>query len=391
MRFQRLFRLAGPAACAALSYLPAAADDGWTTSFYGRLVYDVSTWKGDRTGLDTSSGEVRQALLGINASSGNWTFSANALTATGIDPEIENAWLEYRPGGGSWGIRAGQFKTPNSLDEQTSSLNTSTAERAAFTDAFGFDRRLGIALTGSGERYTAMAGLFAANINDTFTREGHAAAARVTFVPWRGDDWTSHLGLSARWREGGDDLPLLRNRQRPYAHQSGAILSTGSVFGSDLLVAAEAAVLYRRSWAAAEFAAVEADLAAGGSADFSGGYLEAGHVFGGHKTYGHGRFEALAADRPVSEGGPGALAVAVRIDTVDLSGGGVDGGDLTSEIMDITWVLDRHLLLRLDLFCGDAALGAPAAGLDPVYTEAILSGLENETVSGATLRFQASF
>jgi len=391
MRLHRLVRLAGLAACAALSSLPAAADDGWTTRFYGRLVYDASAWTGDRTGLDTSGGEVRQALLGINADSGNWTFSANALTATGIDPEIENAWVEYRPGGGQWGIRAGQFKTPNSLDEQTSSLNISTAERAAFTDAFGFDRRLGIALTGTGERFTAMAGLFAANINDTFSHEGHAAAARVTFVPWLGDDWMSHVGLSARWREGGDDLPLLRYRQRPYAHQSGAILSTGSIFDSDLLVAAETAFIYRRSWAAAEFAAVEADLAGGGSADFSGGYLEAGHVFGGHKTYSHGRFDALTADRPVSEGGPGALSVAARIDTVDLTGGGVDGGEMTSQIIDMTWVLDRHLLLRLDLFHADASLGSLAAGLDPVYADAILSGLGNEAVTGTTLRFQASF
>ena len=156
MRLHRLVRLAGLAACAALSSLSSAADDGWTTRFYGRLVYDASAWTGDRTGLDTSGGEVRQALLGINAGSGNWTFSANALTATNIDPEIENAWMEYRPGGGQWGIRAGQFKTPNSLDEQTSSLNISTAERAAFTDAFGFDRRLGIALTGSRSPLPAM-------------------------------------------------------------------------------------------------------------------------------------------------------------------------------------------------------------------------------------------
>jgi len=386
-----VFRLAAVAACAVPACLPAAADEDWTTRIYGRLVYDQTTLEGDRTGLEETSSEFRQALLGGVVKSDSWTFHANVLAASGLSPRIFDLWTEYRPGGGKWGIRAGQFKTPNSLDEQTSSLYSTTAERAAITDSFDLDRRFGIALTGTGERFTAMAGVFAGNISDNVRHEGHAAAARVTFVPWRNEDWTGHLGLSVRWREGGGDNPLLRYRQRPYAHQSGAILYTGSVFDSETLVMGEAAVLHGHSWAAAELAGADASLTAGGHAQLGGGNAEVGHVFGGHRTLNHGRFEETVIDRPVSEGGAGALTIAARMDTIDLSDGAVDGGQMTSEILAFTWSLNRNFQLRLDLFNADAGLGNMTGGLDPVFAAAVAAGIGNETVSGTTLRFQASF
>jgi phosphate-selective porin OprO/OprP len=55
--------------------------------------------------------------------------------------DITDAYIEYdgpviEPGF----VRIGQFKTPNSLEEQTSARFITFMERAAFTDAFDFDR-----------------------------------------------------------------------------------------------------------------------------------------------------------------------------------------------------------------------------------------------------------
>src|SRR3546814_10124178 len=106
----------------------------------------------------------------------------------------------------------GQFNNFQSLEELTSSLHTSFIERAAFTDAFGFERRLGAAAQFKGKRVLVQAGLFTDNVNDQ-PNQNWGADARVVLTPYVGSA-RLHLGASAHHAdfEAGSKV---RHRQRP--------------------------------------------------------------------------------------------------------------------------------------------------------------------------------
>jgi len=178
---------------------------------------------------------------------------------------------------------------PNSLDEQTSSRFISTLERAAFTDAFEFNRRLGVSLNTKGDNYTFSAGVFGDNLNDGSQQQGYALAARGTFNPIKTDDVLVHLGASVRYRNIGDTQSDLRYRQRPVSHIPSRIISTGHIADSDVFVGAEAAAIVKNFWVAGEYGVTIADcvVAAGCTDDPSlhGAYGEAGIIFGGKRGY----------------------------------------------------------------------------------------------------------
>ena len=74
----------------------------------------------------------------------------------------------------------------------TSSKFTSFMERASITDAFNYNRRLGIAFTANDKKadsWTFQAGIFNEPINDgNFTRTGWQASVRGVYSPMLGDD-----------------------------------------------------------------------------------------------------------------------------------------------------------------------------------------------------------
>jgi len=124
------------------------------------------------------------------------------------------------------------------MAEQTSSLFSSVYERAAFTDAFGFSRRLGVIAKTSGDNYTFSAGVFSSNLEGSgggSTGNGTAATARATYNPVKSEDMTVHLGAYWRYRDKGDEENSdLRYRQRPFTHAAPSrIINTGRFAKSD--------------------------------------------------------------------------------------------------------------------------------------------------------------
>jgi len=376
---------------AACPVLPAMADNPWDMKFSGRILYDYTQADADKALFDLAETELRTARLAVSGKSGIVAFKLELETDEAGDIAATDAYVDFAPNGTSWKVRVGQFKTPNSLDEQTSGRFTTFAERAAFTDAFELDRRLGIAAHNKGKDWTFMAGVFGGDLNDTPAQEGMALAARGTFTPVFGEDMTIHLGASARYREKGDTQSNLRYRQRPFAHIPGRIISTGSVGESDTQLALEAAILRGPLWVSSEYAVLSSDLAAGGDATFDGGSIEAGYFFGGRRTYKDGKFDRPEVNSPVTEGGYGALAVSAGFDTLDLTDSRLDGGAMNTTLLGLSWYPTSKTRVGLSLFRSDADLGTSTSGLDPAFAAAVLAGLTSDTVTGVTLRLQADF
>ncbi|KCZ87342.1 OprO/OprP family phosphate-selective porin [Hyphomonas johnsonii] len=376
---------------ALLPALPASADTPWDLKLSGRVLYDYTQADADTAAFDVDEAELRSARLAVSGKTGIVSFKVELETDEAGDIAATDAYADLAPKGTSWKFRVGQFKTPNSLEEQTSGRFTTFAERAAFTDAFEFDRRVGIAAHTKGQAWTFMAGAFGGNLNDTPGNEGFALAARGTYTPIHTDALIVHLGTSVRYREKGDDQANLRYRQRPFAHIPGRMISTGSVGESDTLLGIEGAVLRGPLWLSSEYATLTSDLAAGGDATFGGGSIEAGYVFGGERTYRGGKFDRPKVDQPVTEGGYGALAVSAAFDTLDLSDSGVDGGSMDTVRLGLSWYPTSKTRIGLSLFQSDGDLGTSTSGLDPAFADAVRAGVRSDQVTGFTLRLQADF
>lgn len=374
----------------ALALLPSTAiAEDRERQVFGRLQYDYTRSSGDESGFDHDRGELRTGRIGLDLRSDRTKLRVELALNNDSDIEITDAYIKQALGKSGWDVRAGQFKTRNSLDEQTSGRFLVFYERAAFTDAFEFDRRVGVQLERNGPRHSVYAGVFADNANDTAFSGGHVAAARYVFTPILTDTELLHFGMSLRWREAGD--ADFRYRQRPVSHEARAIIATPRFASDDLFGGVEAAWIHRSFWLAGEYGQLQANGSAGADATYTGGYTEAGYVFGGHRTYEHNRFDRPEVYRPVTAGGSGALVLAARADRLDLSDSAADGGELNTFTIAADWFATPYVHAGINLYRSEADLGSTSFGLAPAFTTYLLAGGASEDVTGISLRMQFDF
>ncbi|NNE40823.1 MAG: hypothetical protein HKN14_07885 [Marinicaulis sp.] len=380
---------------------PVFKGDGWEFKVGGRMQFDYAFADADVADINWSAGELRRLRLGISGKFGdNVKYKFELNTDSSGDVNLEDGYVQWSPTGGAWNIKGGQFKTPNSLDEQTSSRFISVLERSAFTDAFQFNRRLGVSLNTKSDNYTLSAGVFGDNVNVMSQQEGYALAARGTFSPAIGpENMRAHFGASIRYRTIGDTQGDIRYRQRPVTHIPGRIISTGAIAESDLFVGGEAAIIIKNFWAAGEYGASFADCSAAAMAattcvdgpTLTGAYAEVGVFFGGMKGYKDGKFNRPKVDNPVTKGGTGAISFVARFDTIDLTDNGVNGGSYDSYILGADWWPVKYVRLGINYFNVDADLGSSTSGLDSNFAALVTAGAPVEDVEGVILRAQFDF
>ena len=347
-----------------------AKSDGWSFKPRGRLMFDAGfTNAPDSTGASDGFGnEVRRARLGASGDMpGGFgykfevDFAGNEISAADAILSYENGPVE---------IAIGQHNNFQSLEELTSSLHTTFIERAAFTDAFGFERRLGASITYARGDVLAQAGVFTDNLEDTDSKN-RGADARIVFMPKAGDTQL-HFGGSFHYNDLDDPAAQLRYRQRPLVHfTSQRFIDTRSMGAdSETGYGLEAAAIAGRFHAAAEGYWQSVDMP--GVADdptFFGGYVEAG-VFLTDDTRGYkgGKFDRTKPSSPVGEGGIGSVQFTLRYDHLDLNDAGIVGGRQAGYFAALVWKPTDYTALMLNygrLQYTDAIL--PTAGGDTSY------------------------
>ena len=309
----------------------------------GRILADAGFISDSDDTVDIRATEFRAARLGIEGKawkSVKYKFEADF---SGNEVDLKDAYLEYASSYGKW--KFGQFKTANSLDEQTSSRHITFLERASFTDAFGLSRNLGISYGNGGDNWTLNAGAFRGGNGVSEEDEGEIFAARVTYGgEIDGGVWM--LGASARYRDIGDGS-LIRYRQRPHHHLSSRFIATDRIASNDSFYGFEGAIQYGAFHAASEWGFLTADEggAGGRDANFHGGYFEAGWFLTGESKplkLDKGAWDRPKVNSPLQDGGFGALQVAARFDRIDLTADGVYGGEQDTYIIGLNWYLNRH-------------------------------------------------
>lgn len=325
----------------------ASPDGLFEMNIRGRLYADAAFANDANDSMNVDATELRSARLGIEGKAWSDIKYVFEVDFAGEKTTINDAYLNWK-GNMPAAISVGYFKTPNSLEEQTSSRFTTFMERASFTDAFELERQIGLALSSHGKNWAASLGVFRGSAGSAFAQEGAMVAGRATFSPTIGDAQV-HLGGSFRYRDNAPGQPAFHYRQRPHLHLADALIATPNIAESDLFYGAETALLLGALTIQAEYSWLDADLvtAAPGieSPTFSGGYVDVSwFLTGEHRAYNpeKGVFERVKVNRPVFDGGPGAWQAAVRWDRIDLSDGSIFGGEQNSIIVGVNWHLNPH-------------------------------------------------
>ncbi len=304
---------------------------------------------------DVDSIEIRRARLGVEGVvfyNVGYKFEidfANDATA------IKDAYIEYNGLADGLSLRAGNYKTPNSIDEMTSSRFLTFMERAAFVEAWGLDRQIGGGVIYAKEHYTLSAGIFGPEPFDdeVWLQDVKTGAARVTWAPINrevnGVHQVLHLGASWRGRENGEDRrsastaailnpfndELFRYRARGAdLHLADRFVATPQIFDEDQFWGLEGAVVWGPVHVVGEYTQLDATIARdafgavaccnGSDPTYNAWYVEAGWFLTGEtRSYHEGEWGRIKVKNPVLGGGKGggwgAWQIAGRYDVIDLT------------------------------------------------------------------------
>ena len=379
----------------------------------GGLNYDNLGW----------NSRARRLVIGAEGSlPGGFGYNVEFNFAQGA-VDYEDIVLTYQRAKSPIKVTIGNFYPLSSLETMTSSRLTSFLERAAFTDAFSYNRRLGVAvalLDPDEDRYTLTAGLFGQEINNaSFNRTGWQASVRGTFAPELGEA-RLHLGASFQHRVAQRDARNVQYRARPFTQVTDQrFLDTGPIAadGDDIAgvefgaimnsfhVAAEAQQLWVRGYRpGGPFGANDGaggGLFYAGDPGFRSAYAEVGYYLTGEsRSYKGGRWDRPKVLHPFNEGGWGALQLNARLDWLDLAdrvGGGptpaapnyINGGRQLGYELSLIWNPTDYLRFQAQYARGGFEGGPRAATVVPGSTEAI--DLRSFAVDTMALRAQVDF
>ena len=360
----------------------------------GRLQIDYASEDRARETGDVDRFDLRRFRLGLE---GEVTSKLSYEFEIDIDDdgviELEDAYLNFESGDGPF-IRFGQFNTPNSLDEQTSSRFLAVFERAGFVDAFDLGRQVGVLGGFEREDWRIEAGLFGANLKDGDLSQVTSLAARAVYSPAFGETGRFHLGASFRTREFTASVEPIAFSGPAFSRSDDELIETPSAYGDDLFVGLEVATLWNTSWIASEAGLLRATESSDSSrkSDFSGVYAEIGHFIGGRRTYRSGKFKRPKIDRPLSQGGAGGLSLVLRYDHLDLADGFASSGARDTWIAGMEWWPEDNLHVGINIYRAEAGEEEEVGSRSPPFDAAHVGSRQTTgSATGLLARLQFDF
>jgi len=348
-------------------------EGGWSFKPRGRLQYDAGTVSTpNSTGRPDGWGnEVRRARLGVEGDvPGGFGYKFDINLPSAEESALTDAILSYKDDGLT--VSVGQHKNFQGLEELSSSRFISMLERAAFTDAFGFERRVGVSAQYGGGDFLVQAGAFTDNISD-LSNKSWSVDGRGVYMPKVGGTQL-HLAGSGHYRKLKDASNTVRYRQRPFVHFTGQrFIDTGSFSAdSELGIGVEAAAVAGPLHVAAEGYWQKVSRPVGlANPTFFGGYAEVGYFLtgGDNRGYKKGAFDRVKPANPVDEGGFGAVQANLRYDYLDLTDAGFVGGTQNGIGVSLIWTPTDYTRFMLNYGRMDYKNAVhPAAGGDTSYS-----------------------
>jgi phosphate-selective porin OprO/OprP len=313
---------------------------------------------------DVSGTELRRARLGVEGVIYyDWKYVVEVDFAND-SVRMKDAYLQYQGfkiADEPLLLRIGNFKTPNTFEDETSDRFVDTMERASFINAWDIERHIGFAAMYYSDHFGLAAGIFGERFPSTvdaplfpgFTGDEDLTFAARAFVSpinreVNGVTQVLHFGASVRTREAGNDQPFFQygnSARGADLHLANAPVQTGRIGDEDTFWGLEAAALWGPFSLQGEYAQLDVDLPGGpfirsnppgagllttaanpfiGIPDptFTGWYIEGSWFLGGHKTYeDDGKWGRPKIKNPMfhGSGGWGALQLVGKYDVLDQS------------------------------------------------------------------------
>ena len=327
-----------------------STDDGWSFKPRGRMQVDVGSVNGpsglsaaDKDHLGTSV-EFRRIYLGFDGTMpGGFGYRAE-INVADSNVVINDMYLTYTPAKNVT-LALGNQKPNWGLEEMTSDLFTSMMERSSFSQAFGFERRVGLNVQYTGKMLVAQAGVFADDPNSlgSDNDKSWSADGRVIVMPKLAGG-TLHLGGSAHLRTLNDAIPKITTvtyQARPFVHTTDLRFVKADVpdATSELGLGLEAAYIHGRFHATAESFWQRVRRTGFKDPTFNGGYAEVGYLLTDDTTaYRDGTYDRIKPRHGVDKGGIGAIQVNARYDWLDLDNGGILGGRQQTAGVSAVWM-----------------------------------------------------
>jgi phosphate-selective porin OprO/OprP len=350
-------------------------EDGWTFKPRGRANIDAGFVSApSSTGADSGfDAETRRIRLGVSGKiPGGFGYKIEADFAEN-EVALTDAIITYKDGGLT--LSAGQHNNFQGLEELSSSLHTSFIERSAWTDAFGFERRVGFSGQYSAGDLLVQGGVFADNSED-LPNDNWSLDGRVVYAPKLGNTQL-HFGGSLHHNMLGDGSTV-RYRERPLVHFTDNRFVNTDRFSatSETGYGLEAAAISGPFHVTLEGFSQNVNRPTGfEDPSFFGGFVEAGYFFtkGDTRGYKSGTFNRVKPANPVGSGGFGALQANVRYDHLDLNDAGILGGTQDSYQASLIWTMTDYtrLLLNYALLSYDDAAFPTATG-DTSYNVSVV-------------------
>ena len=315
--------------------------------------------------------EFRRAYLGFDGTlPGGFGYRLEADVASSA-VELTDVYLTYKASP-QVTLTLGQQKPFWGLEEMTSDLFTSMMERAAFSSAFGFERRIGLSGAYSNKALLVQLGAFTDNAADLNSdkNDSYSVDGRVVFSPKLGNG-TLHIGASAHFRDFNDASTTARYRARPFVHTTDIRLVDTRAFDAtgEHSFGGELAYINGPFHATVEGHQLTARRPGLPDPTFWGGYAEVGMLLtrGDTTAYKGGAYDRIKPVHPLGKGGIGALQLNARYDHLDLTSGTIVGGQQDAAGLSLIWIPTDYVRFLANyghLWVKDAAL---PAGAEPDY------------------------
>ena len=312
-------------------------------------------------------GEIRGFRIGAIGSFSHlgkpWVYTIfGATNAFDKGFEIERqddfTWFDYRldiPLPRAMTLSVGKQKEPISMERIMSMVQLPMQERTSVSDALLPSRNFGAVLSGNAmnQRMSWAGGVFH-NFIDSDNDIGGTPTqviGRLTWVPWVSDDGSNlfHLGGGLRLSNAKQGAQYFTE---PEFNNSPNFVDTDFMAADDLnQVNLEASWRRGPYWIHAEYIGTDVDSAADGDPSFTGYHVTGSWILTGEMReyrYRSGIFGPVPVARSVYQGGWGALELAARYSSIDLTDGLVDGGEMDIFSIGVNWWLSPIFNVNLN-------------------------------------------
>jgi phosphate-selective porin OprO/OprP len=311
------------------------------------------TTAGDGTDSDQAMRRAELVFQGKGPGMWSWVVGYDARADKFLDTNVAYKWSAFT------GVRVGQYKQPNSLEELSSTKNNDFISKAMNTNLQGISRRVGISAFTGDTNWTLTGSAFTRELTRNLG-EGNGFGARATWAPFLDTGSFLHLGLSIvdfDARDPGNTVgtPVFsgdgraRFRVRPDADLTGSrLVDSGQFTDGDKIrtIGAEAAWVHGPFKLQSEYMRTNVGRETHGDYNFDGWYVSGvWNITGETWGYKDGVISTPLPNQPST----GMWQLGARYDKVDLNDGDFTAPSTVTGVLggkESNWTVGVNCYLR---------------------------------------------